>query len=129
MDMTFFINQNSTLLTLVMELVEDGRHNFEKFNECIQNATVTFMLVNVDTNVTKIANASAYIKLREGDDCTENYVICYDWKKRDTIEAGTFKGTFEIVFDGTIKNDEYDYPNGILGMPIRETLYIVIREK
>ena len=69
----------------------------------------------------------AYIKLREGDDCTENYVICYDWKERDTKEAGTYKGVFEIVFDSSLKNDEYTYPSGILNMPIREELMIVIR--
>lgn len=125
----FFITQDSTLPTLRMELIEDGRHDYGKFHECIQNASITFSMVNADTNVTKVANAKAYIKLREGDDCTEQYVICYDWKKHDTKEAGAFIGTFEIVFDPSIKNDEYTYPNGVLNMPIREKLYIVIREK
>jgi hypothetical protein len=110
-----------------MELIEDGRHNFNKFHEAIQGATITFTMVNVDTNVTKVAKGKAYIKLREGDDCTENYVICYDWKERDTKEAGTYKGVFEIVFDSSLKNDEYTYPSGILNMPIREELMIVIR--
>ena len=123
----FFLTQNSTLPTLMLELVEDGRHDYRKFHECIQGASITFSMVNVDTNVTKIANAKAYIKLREGDDCTEQYVICYDWKKHDTKEAGTFKGTFEIVFDPSIKNDEYTYPSGTLNMPIREPLYIIIQ--
>jgi hypothetical protein len=86
-------------------------------------------MVNVDTNVTKVAKNKAYIKLRENDDCTEQYLICYDWKKHDTKEAGTFKGTFEITFDPSVKNDVYTYPNGILNMPIREELIIVIREK
>ena len=122
-----YITQNSTLPTLVMELIEDGRHNFNKFHEAIQGATITFTMVNVDTNVTKVAKGKAYIKLREGDDCTENYVICYDWKERDTKEAGTYKGVFEIVFDSSLKNDEYTYPSGILNMPIREELMIVIR--
>ena len=67
------------------------------------------------------------IKLREGDKCTEQYVICYDWKQRDTKETGTYKGIFEIVFDPSLKNDSYTYPSGILNMPIREELYIVIK--
>lgn len=125
--MYFYLKQNSTLPTLMMELIEDGRHTYDKFHEAIQGATITFSMVNIDTNITKVANAKAYIKLREGDDCTENYLICYDWKKHDTKECGTFKGTFEITFDSSLKNDDYEYPNGVLNMPIREDLYIVIR--
>ena len=123
----FYITQNSTLPTLRMELIEDGRHTFGKFHECIQGAEITFTMVNVDTNVTKVAKNKAYIKLRENDDCTEQYLICYDWKKHDTKEAGTFKGTFEITFDASVKNDSYTYPSGVLNMPIREELYILIR--
>lgn len=129
MAQTFFIKQNSTLPTLRMELIEDGRHDFHKFHECIQAASITFTMVNVDTNVTKVANADAYIKLRENNGCTEQYVICYDWKARDTKECGTYKGTFEITFDPMIKNDSYDYPSGILNMPIRDELYITILSK
>ena len=114
------------LPTLRMELIEDGRHDFHKFHECIQGADITFTMVNIDTNVTKVAKNKAYIKLRENDDCTEQYVICYDWKERDTKEAGSYKGTFEITFNGNIKNDLYTYPSGILKMPIREELMVII---
>lgn len=123
----FYIKQGSTLPRIQMELIEDGRHDFNKFYECIQSAEITFTMVNIDTNVTKVAKNKAYIKLRENDDCTEQYVICYDWKARDTKEAGTFKGTFEITFDPSIKNDSYTYPSGVLNMPIRESLYIIIQ--
>jgi hypothetical protein len=109
-----------------MELIEDGRHDFRKFHECVQNANITFTMVNADTNVTKVAKGKAYIKLRENDDCTEQYVICYDWKAHDTKEAGTFEGTFDIDFSGNIKNDNYTYPSGLLKMPIREKLMITI---
>jgi len=123
----FYIKQGSTLPRIQMELIEDGRHDFNKFHECIQGADITFTMVNADTNVTKVAKNKAYIKLRENDDCTEQYVICYDWKKHDTKEAGAFKGTFEITFSPSLKNDSYTYPNGILNMPIREDLMIIIK--
>ena len=123
----FFIKQGSTLPRIQMELIEDGKHTYHKFHECIQGADITFTMVNIDTNVTKIAKNKAYIKLRENDDCTEQYVICYDWKAHDTKEAGSYKGTFEITFNANIKNDSYTYPSGILNMPIREELIVVIR--
>lgn len=122
----FYLRQNSTLPTLRMELIEDGKSDFSKFHECIQSADITFTMVNADTNVTKIAKGKAYTKMREIDSCTEEYVICYDWKPRDTKECGTFKGTFEIMFNPLLKNDSYSYPNGVLNMPIREELMIII---
>ena len=122
----FYIKQGSTLPRLVMELIEDGRHDFNKFHECIQAADITFTMVNIDTNVTKVAKGKAYIKLRENDDCTEQYAICYDWKAHDTKEAGSYKGTFEITFNSNIKNDSYAYPSGVLIAPIREELLITI---
>lgn len=121
----FYIRQNSVLPQLRIELIDDGRHTFNKFHDMIQNAEITFTMVNADTNVTKIAKAPCYIKRKESEGCVEEYVICYDWKKRDTKEVGTFKGFFEITF-GDIKSDDVTYPKGNLWMPIREDLMITI---
>ena len=123
----FYIKKGSVLPTLKLEIIEDGRHTYNKFHEAVQNSSITFTMVNIDTKVTKVAKAKAYIKLRENDDCTEQYVICYDWKAHDTKEAGTYEGTFDIDFSGNLKNDEYTYPSGLLKMPIREELIVVIK--
>lgn len=123
---TFYIKQGSALPTLRMELINDGLSDFRKFHQAIQNSEITFTMVNDDTGITKISNAPAYIKIREGNECFEEYLICYDWKKRDTNEAGNYTGTFNITF-GNIKNDDgTTYPTGLLIMPIRESLRIVI---
>lgn len=121
----FYIKKDAVLPRLVLELVEDGRHSYNKFHELIQNSTITFTMINRETGVTKIAKAPAYIKAREDGGCFEQYVICYDWKKRDTKEEGNYIGEFNIEF-GELKNDEYDYPTGNLRMPIREQLMITI---
>lgn len=123
--MYFYIKKNSTLPTLRMELIDDGRHDFRKFNDSIQNATISFTMVNSETNITKVAKANCYIKLVEDNGCVDKYVICYDWKARDTNESGTYNGVFEIKF-GNIKSDNETYPTGTLGMPIREELTIVV---
>lgn len=122
----FYIKKDSVLPTLRMELIEDGRHSYNKFHELIQNSTITFTMVNRETGVTKVAKMPAYIKARENGGCVEQYVICYDWRKHDTKEEGNYLGEFNIEF-GELKNDEYDYPTGNLRMPIREDLLIVIK--
>ncbi len=121
----FYIKKGSTLPTLRMELIEDGRHDYRKFYDSIQNCSITFTMVNIDTNITKVAKAPCYIKLKEDGGCVEKYVICYDWKERDTKDVGTYKGTFDITFN-PIKSDETEYPTGKLIMPVREELTIVI---
>ena len=124
--MDFYIRQNSVLPILRMELIEDGRHDYNKFHELIQNSTITFTMVNKETGVTKVAKAPAYLKLREDAGCVDQYVICFNWRKQDTKEAGNYIGYFDIDF-GEVKNDNYEYPKGNLIMPIRETLNITIR--
>ena len=122
----FHINQNSELPILSMELILDGRHDFNKFWDAIQDAKITFTMINADTNVIKIANAPCYIKEKESDGCTTQFVICYNWKKRDTRDVGVYKGIFTIHFNGNITSETKTYPSGDLIAPIREELIIVI---
>jgi hypothetical protein len=123
----FFINKNATLPTLRMELILDGRHDFWKFHNAIQDAEITFSMTNINTNVMKVVNAPCYIKRREDGGCEEQYVICYDWKERDTRESGEFEGVFTIHFNGNLSGEDVFYPQGDLIVPIREKLIITIR--
>ena len=109
-----------------MELIHDGRNDFRKFFEAIQNCSITFTMVNTDTNVIKIANAEAYAIKREKDGCVDQYLLCYDWKPRDTKEKGVYEGIFTLHFDGTLSSEYSTYPKGNLIVPIREKLIISI---
>lgn len=122
----FYIKQYSQLPQLRMELIEDGRNDFWKFHDCVQNADITFSMKNMNTGLYKILNAPCYVKLKENNGCTEQYVICYDWKQRDTKESGVYEGTFDITFADDIKSDVTTYPSGLQRMPIREKLMINI---
>lgn len=122
----FYINKNSILPHLRMELINDGRHDFNKFYEAIQNATVTFTMTNVDNGIIKIANAKADIIPRENNSCVEEFVIVYKWKERDTKQNGVYSGKFKINFSSDIVNGNVNYPNGELIMPIQDELFIYI---
>lgn len=121
--MEFFINQNSNLPPLKMELVNDGRNDFRKFFEKIQNATIKFSMYDVKNNVKIIANSPAEIELKcescgiGGDE--PEYYITYKWRDRDTKKVGKFNGEFIIEFlDGS----------GTLITPIRDKLFINVLE-
>ena len=139
----FYINQNSELPTLRIELVNDGKYDFmkfEKFNNAIQGARVLFSMKD-EHDVYKILKAECDVIQEVTDACQEKFIIEYKWKKRDTRNKGLFTGKFEIFFEGGIKDADYDiptindsgetevisgYPAGLLIVPIYEDLKIQI---
>jgi hypothetical protein len=117
--MEFSINKNSTLPKLKLELIRDGRNDFNKFYELIQNADITFTMTDVVTGVKHIANKPTSIELvLPANNCiTDEYYLVYQFTQRDTSKSGRYIGQFTITFlDGS----------GNLIVPIRENLYINI---
>ena len=126
----FEIKKNSTLPSLMVNLIDDGTYDFcrrDIYNNAIQNADITFSMKD-ENGILKISKAKASIVKCCDCNCTESYSIEYKWNKRDTKEAGVFDAFFEINF----KNDLYEegvlYPEGNLIMPIHEQLKIHILE-
>ena len=130
MTQNFFINKNSTLPYLRMELFNDGRNDFHKqniMNKSLQNCKVSFFMENVDTGVLKISNAPVDIVLSDDCGCEEKYILQYKWKSRDTKQSGTYKGWFEIDFSGDIQYSNTEFPKGNLIIPIQEDLIIHVK--
>jgi len=119
--MEFFINQNSTLPKLRLELIQDGRNDFQSFFEKIQNATITFTMTDIVTGIKKIAKKRAGIDQVTPIGCDgEEYYLQYQFSSKETSIASRYIGQFEIVFlDGT----------GTLIVPIREQLYVNILDQ
>ena len=127
MAQSFYINKDSELPKLRMELIDNGRDHFHKFYLAIQSASsVTFSMWNSKTGIYKIANAPAEVVYDEDSGCEERYLLQYSWKKRDTNEEGTFIGQFKIVFDHDIYKDGVTFPKGELIVPISEDLFVVV---
>lgn len=124
---TFYINQHSTLPHLKMELIQDGRHDFNKFYDFIQDCTITFTMVNKQNNRIKISNADAYLELKNHIGCIDQYLICYDWRPRDVNEKGVYDAYFVIKSNGNLTSETDTFPQGNLVVPIEEKLEIVIQ--
>lgn len=131
MNQEFFIKKGSNLPFLYMELINDGRYDFEKtdiINKSLQDSIVRFSMKNVDTGILKISNAPCSVRLAKTEGCEEKYVIEYKWKQRDTNEIGTYQGWFTINFNENITEEGVEFPEGKLVMPISEDLIIVVKE-
>lgn len=125
----FFINKDSINPLLRMELVNDGRYDYKKsyiYNNAIQDATVTFSMKNVENDILKISKAKAEIVTAQETGCEVKHILQYTWKSRDVKEPGTYKGWFEIKFNGDIYENGVTYPSGNLIVPIEDSLIIHI---
>lgn len=118
----FYIRKGSTLPTLRMEVIKDGRHDFNNFFDALQNSNVKFSMINCENGVYKILNAKAYVVPIELSDCTDEYLIEYRWNSNDTKQKGTYKGEFTIE----IEDDSISSYEGIMKVPIQEDLLIHI---
>ena len=128
MAQSFFIIKDSTLPTLRLEVINDGRYDFKKLYLALQSADVTFTMTDLNTGVKKIANAPAQVVERNLDTCDEQYVIEYQWQKRDTNTAGTYIGQFKIVFNDDLSVEGMTFPSGEMIVPIAEDLNNVISD-
>ena len=119
--MEFHINKNATLPKLKLELIKDGRNDFNKFHDKIQNANITFTMTDVVTGVKKIACKTAGIEevLPKNNCICEEYYLVYQFTQKETSVAGRYVAQFEINFlDGS----------GTLIVPIREELFVNVLE-
>ena len=115
--MEFFINKNSTLPVLKLELINDGRNDFHKFHEMVQNANIYFTMSDVVTGVKRIAKKETGVQLilPQSDCVGEEFYLVYQFTEKETSVAGRYAAQVSIEFlDGS----------GTLIVPIREELFI-----
>lgn len=125
----FYIKKGSINPVIEMELINDGRYDFQKslINDALQDSVVTFSMKNEETGILKISKAKANIVLTDEDSCQERYILQYKWDKRDTAKEGVYNAWFEINFNGNITSDGIEYPTGNLIVPVEEDLRIIIK--
>ena len=126
---SFFINKGSVNPVLEMELIDDGRYEFQKsfFNYALQDSEVTFSMLDTLTGILKVSKSKANIVLANKDSCEKKYILQYKWSPRDVNKCGVYKGWFEINFNGNITSEDFDFPDGNIIVPIEEELRIIVK--
>ena len=96
--MEFFIRKNSLEPILKMQLVRDGRNEFDTFHDKLGNSSIKFSMKNLDTGTYKILNQPGGIvqKTRVSENAPLEYYIYYRWKKKDVKKVGRYQAMFSI---------------------------------
>jgi hypothetical protein len=116
--MEFFIKQNATLPALKLQIVNNGRYDFDKLMNLFQVSNIYFYLIDANTGIKIVANSKADIISNvpyEGAD-TE-YFVYYKFNSRTTKKPGRYIAQFSINSN-----------QGDLILPIKDKLYINIVE-
>jgi len=117
--MEFYIKKNATLPLLKLQVVKNGRSDYNKFMDLIENSALFFSMIDIETGIPKITSRPAgFVEKTKSDPNAETeYYLYYQFQNRDTNKVGRFEGQFMLR-----SND------GVLILPIREKLYINVQE-
>ena len=124
--MDFYIMKNATLPLLKMQVVRDGRSDFQTFMDSLADAVISFTMINEATGIPKIVSRPAYIVELIGLDpnALPEYYVYYRFTKRDTNTVGRYVGQFLIKYNQGLLGG----PQGDLIVPLRDELFINIQE-
>lgn len=122
----FFIKQGATQPVLVMKVNRDNRFSYEKFQNALENCTITFSMVDTETDILKIAKKQGGLIQYEPEVKTiENeYYIYYKFTSKDTNRPGRFRAEFKIEFYDTVATDM----TGVFIAPLHTDLYVIVQK-
>jgi hypothetical protein len=106
--MEFFIRKNSTLPILEINLIKDGRLDFNYIGTNLIGSTIYFSMKDIDTQIYKVVNGVCTYSV-------ENESVYYQLTKRNTSTVGRFEGEFNITTS-----------QGLVILPLRDRMYINI---
>ena len=117
--MEFFIKKNATLPLLKLQVVKNGRLDYDNFMSLIEQSALFFSMIDVETGVPKITSRPAGFveKTNVDPNADPEYYLYYQFQNRDTNRVGRFEGQFMLRSS-----------DGVLILPIREKLYINVQE-
>lgn len=117
--MEFYIKKNATLPIIKLQVVKDGRSEYNNFMQLIEVSSLFFSMVNIETGIPKIMSRPAgFVEKTFIDPNAEpEYYLYYQFTNRDTSLVGRYEGQFMLRSS-----------DGVLILPIREKLYINVQD-
>jgi hypothetical protein len=117
--MEFFIKKGATLPVLKINVIKDGRSDYNRSMKFLSETDVFFSMVDTQTNIPRITTRPAGLmsKIAPLSASTSDYYVYYQFTPFDTKKVGRYKGQF-LFRDDT----------GILVLPLNEEIYINVTD-
>lgn len=104
--MEFNIKQKATLPYLEVNLIKDGRTDFNYVKTNLSASTIYFYMKDIETGTYKVAKGLCNYS-------NEDNSIYYQFTKRNTLNIGRFEGEFKIFTS-----------QGEITLPLRDKIFI-----
>jgi hypothetical protein len=117
--MEFFIKKNATLPVLKINVIKDGRSDYNRSMKFLSETDVFFSMVDTETNIPRITTRPAGLMSKIGVSgvSTSDYYVYYQFTPFDTKKVGRYKGQF-------LFRDE----TGVLVLPLNDEIYINVTD-
>ena len=121
--MEFYIRQGASDPILKMRMIDDGKNDKSQFNELVENAVISFDMIDTQTGNIVIYGAECELanRVKKYHYINDEYYITFRFTEEQTNEPGRYEGKITIQF-----NDGNGNNTTKLILPIREKLYINI---
>jgi len=106
--MEFFIRKNATLPIIEVDIIKDGKLDYNYQKTQLSASTIYFSMKDVETGFYRITNGLCTFD-------TETYSVYYQFTKKNTRATGRFEGEFKITTS-----------QGTVVLPLRDSLYVTI---
>jgi|694.fasta_scaffold16072_9 hypothetical protein len=106
--MEFFIRKNATLPIIEVDIIKDGKLDYNYQKTQLSASTIYFSMKDVETGFYRITNGLCAFD-------TETYSVYYQFTKKNTRAVGRFEGEFKITTS-----------QGTIVLPLRDSLYVTI---
>ena len=121
--MEFHIRQGASEPILKLRMIQDGKNDKSSFNEMLENAYITFEMVDVKTGEYQVVGELCDLALRTKlyNNTTDEYYITYRFTEEQTQTIGKYEGKVIVQF----RDSNLNFTSKLI-LPIREKLYINI---
>lgn len=117
--MEFFIKKNATLPVLKINVIKDGRSDYDRSMRYLQDTDIFFSMVDTETGIPRITSRPAGLIKKEPLDPSDNteYYVYYQFTPFDTKKVARYKGQF------LFRNE-----TGIMILPLNQDIYINVTD-
>jgi hypothetical protein len=117
--MEFFIKKNATLPVLKINVIKDGRSDYDRSMKYLNETDIFFSMVDTETGIPKITSRPAGIIKKDPviPNNDAEYYVYYQFTPFDTKKVARYKGQFMF------RNE-----TGYMVLPLSEEIYINVTD-
>lgn len=117
--MEWFIKKNATLPVLKINVIKDGRSDYDRTMRYLNETDIFFSMVDTETGIPRISSRPAGLIQKEqlSTSADTQYYVYYQFTPFDTKKVARYKGQF------LFRND-----TGIMTLPLNQDIYINVTD-